>query len=177
MPMSDYMRELRGAVGDRLLEVPSVAIIARDARGRVLLVQHENDGAWVTPGGAVEPTEVPADAAVREMWEETGLEVELVRVLGVYGGPEFVVTYRNGDRTSYLMVVFEGRPVAGELRPDGIETLDVRYFTREEVRGVPTPGWLGEILDDVFADRPRASFRAARWSPSPGRATPPRPAG
>lgn len=167
MPMSEYMRELRESVGDRLLEVPAAAVVARDSDGRVLLVRHENDGSWVTPGGAVEPTEAPADAASREMWEETGLEVELTRVLGVYGGPEFVVTYRNGDRTSYLMVVFEGRPVAGELRPDGVETLDVRYFTREEAQGATTPDWLHEILEDVFADRPTTAFRPARWAPPP----------
>ena len=167
MPMSEYMRELRSRVGGRLLEVPAVSVLARDGPGRVLLVRHENDGAWVTPGGAVEPTEVPADSAVREMWEETGLEVELTRILGVYGGPEFVVTYRNGDRTSYLMVVFEGRPIAGEPRPDGVETLDVRYFTREEARAVSTPGWLDEILEDVFANHPHTAYRPARWSPPP----------
>ncbi len=167
MPMSEYMRELRSRVGDRLLEVPSVSVVVRDGRGRVLLVRHENDGAWTTPGGAVEPLEVPADAAMREMWEETGLQVELTRILGVYGGPEFVVTYRNGDRTSYVMVVFEGKRVAGEPRPDGVETLDVRYFTRDEARAVSTPGWLNEVLDDVFASHPHTAFRPTRWSPPP----------
>jgi 8-oxo-dGTP pyrophosphatase MutT (NUDIX family) len=163
--MSEYMVELRRRVGDRLLEVPSVSVVVRDGRGGVLLVRHENDDAWVTPGGAVEPAEAPADAAVREMWEETGLEVELTRIIGVYGGPEFVVTYRNGDRTSYLMVVFEGRPIAGEPRPDGVETLEVRYFAREEARAVSTPSWLNEILEDVFADHPGTAFRPACWSP------------
>ena len=167
MPMSEYMRGIRSRVGGRLLEVPSVSIVARDGGGRVLLVRHENDGAWVIPGGAVEPNEVPADAALREMWEETGLEVELTRILGVYGGPEFIVTYRGGDRTSYLIVVFEGRPIAGKLRPDGVETLEVRYFTREEIRAVSTPGWLNEVLEDVFANRPPTAFRPARWSPPP----------
>ena len=167
MPMSEYMRELRGSVGARLLEVPAASVVVRDQGGRVLLVKHENDGAWVTPGGAVEPSEAPADAAVREIWEETGLEVGLTRILGVYGGPEFIVTYRNGDQTSYLMVVFEGKVVAGQPRPDGIETVDVCYFSREEARAAATPGWLDEILDDVFANRTHTAFRPASWSPPP----------
>ena len=96
-----------------------------------------------------------------------GVEVELTRILGVYGGPEFVVTYRNGDRTSYLMVAFEGRPVGGEPRPDGVEALDARYFTREEMRAVAKLDWLDEILEDVFANRPSTAFRSARWSPPP----------
>lgn len=167
MPMSDYMRKLRERVGGRLLEVPAASVVARDQQGRVLLVRHENDDAWVTPGGAVEPTETPADAAVRELWEEAGLEVELTRILGVYGGPEFVVTYRNGDRTSYLMVVFEGCPVGGDLRPDGVETLEARYFTRAELQGLARPRWLDEILEDAFADRSTTAFRPPRWSPPP----------
>lgn len=165
MPMSEYMQDLRERVGHRLLAVPAVSIITRDDRGRVLLVLHENEKVWVVPGGAVEPNEVPAEAAAREMWEETGLEVDLQRILGVYGGPEFVVTYGNGDQCSYVTVVFEGRPVGGQLRPDGIETLDVRYFAREEVATVRTPGWLDEILNDVFEGPDSAAFRAPEWAP------------
>ncbi len=165
MPMSDYMRSLRAKVGSQLLEVPAVSVIVRDEAGRVLLVRHSNGDVWVTPGGAIEPTEAPADAAVREMWEETGLEVELTRVLGVYGGPEFIVTYENGDRVSYLMVFFEATPVGGAPRPDGVETLEVRYFTREEARAATTPPWMQEVLGDVFAARPAAAFRPPAWSP------------
>ena len=165
MPMSEYMRKIRSKVGHQLLEIPGVSVAIRDEQGRVLLVRHENDNAWVTPGGAVEPTEVPADAAAREVWEETGLLVELVRILGVYGGPEFIVNYRNGDQVSFLTVVFEGKPIAGVPRPDGIETLEIRYFTREEVQTVKTPQWLGEILADVFANRSHTAFRPSGWSP------------
>jgi ADP-ribose pyrophosphatase YjhB (NUDIX family) len=165
--MSDYMRDLRRTLGRRLLEVPAVSVVTRDGEGRVLLVQHANGHVWVTPGGAVEPNEVPADAAVREMWEETGLAVELVRILGVYGGPEFVVTYDNGDRTSYLMVVFEGRRTGGELRSDGIETLDARYFSLEEVRSLDTPVWLEEVLSGVFADSTETVFKSPGWVPPP----------
>lgn len=169
MPMSEYMRDLRGRVGNRLLAVPAVSIITRDEHGRVLLVQHENEKVWVVPGGAVEPNEVPAEAAAREMWEETGLEVDLARIVGVYGGPEFVVTYGNGDQCSYLTVVFEGLPTGGQLRPDGIETLDVRYFAREEVAMVRTPVWLEEVLRDVFDGPGATAFRPSGWAP-PGAA-------
>jgi 8-oxo-dGTP pyrophosphatase MutT (NUDIX family) len=71
-----------------------------------------------------------ADAAVREMWEETGLLVEPVRIPGVYGGPEFQVTYSNGDKVSYLMIVFECRVTGVTIRPDRVETLELGYFSR-----------------------------------------------
>jgi len=165
MPMSDYMRSLRASVGPRLLQVPSVSIVVRDDEDRVLLVRHENDGRWMTPGGAVEPAEIPAEAAVREMWEETGLLVEPTRVLGVYGGPEFIVKYRNGDRTSYMMVVFEARRLSGTARPDGVETLDLRYFSFDEVRTVNRPDWLDEVLEDVFAGGDTTAYRRPSWTP------------
>ena len=58
---------------------------------------------------------------VREVWEETGLHVAPTRILGLYGGPECHVRYRNGDEVSYLMVVFEARVIGGHPRPDGVE--------------------------------------------------------
>ena len=96
MPMSPYVRRLRERLGPGLLELPSAGVVVFDERRRVLLVRHV-EGVWTTPGGAIEPLESPADAAVREAFEETGVEVELLRVLGVYGGPDFVVRYANGD--------------------------------------------------------------------------------
>src|SRR6476469_2851423 len=98
MPMSPYVRSLREKIGNDLLEVPSVSILAVDQRDHVLLVRHVDSEFWTTPGGMVEPYETPADAAVREMWEETGLLVEPTAILGVFGGPECAVEYANGDR-------------------------------------------------------------------------------
>jgi 8-oxo-dGTP pyrophosphatase MutT (NUDIX family) len=168
MPMSDYMRHLRTKVGNQLLEIPSVTILTFDAEERVLLVKHADAGRWTTPGGAVEPEEQPANAAVREMWEETGLYVELVRVLGVYGGPEFTTTYSNGDAVSFLTTVFEGRPIAGTPRPDDIETLDVRYFSRAELTTLDVRPWVIRVLERAFGDRSRTHFDPPSWRPPEG---------
>src|SRR5512144_1972777 len=98
MPMSDYIRALRAHIGNAVLEVPTVSVVVRDGSDRVLLVRHVEGNDWTTPGGMLEPYETPADAAVRETWEETGLLVRLVRIVGVFGGPVCSTTYRNGDR-------------------------------------------------------------------------------
>jgi 8-oxo-dGTP pyrophosphatase MutT (NUDIX family) len=73
MPMSEYLRRLRDKIGNELLVMPAVAVMVVDADRRLLLVRDAGTGLWATPGGAVDPDESPADAAVREMWEETGL--------------------------------------------------------------------------------------------------------
>lgn len=165
MPMSEYMSQLRSKVGSRLLEVPAVSIIARNRQGHVVLVRHSEIGSWVTPGGAIEPVETPADAAVREMWEETGLDVRLTRLAGVYGGPDFVVQYQNGDEISYAVTVFEAEILAGEARPDGDEILEVRFFPKSELEGLDMPKWMAELLPDVLDADEHASFRPPTWRP------------
>ena len=164
MPMSPYVRRLRECWGPELLELPSASVILRDAQGRVLLVRHA-EGVWTTPGGAIEPLEAPADAAVREAWEETGLDVELIRVLGVYGGPDFVVRYAGGDETSYVMIFFEARIRGGRPRPDGEETFELAWFDPDGLDGVPVPEWLAEVLADAVRPERGTHFRAPTWRP------------
>jgi 8-oxo-dGTP pyrophosphatase MutT (NUDIX family) len=165
MPISSYLRGLREKLGPELVLVPSVTVIVYDSQDRILLVKHSDAGVWVAPGGSMDPGETPADAAVREMWEETGLLVEPVRVLGIYGGPEFEVTYSNGDRVSYVMTVFECRVRHGTMRPDGAEILDLAYFSEADLDGLPVARWLRIVLPDAFRDRIGTSFKAPAWRP------------
>lgn len=158
MTISDYMRSLRERVGNRLLEIPSVCVLCFDDEDRVVLVRHAETGNWTTPGGAVEPFEVPADAALREMWEETGLHVELLRVIGVYGGPEFTTTYRNGDAVSFLVIVFLARQTGGAPRPDGRETLEVARFSRDELARLPMAPWARRTLLEAWETRESLSL-------------------
>jgi len=120
MPMSEYVRILRSAMGHQRLLLPSVSALVYDNFGHLLLVRQRDGDAWSTPGGAIEFDETPADAVVRETWEETGLLVSAARIFGVYGGPNFVVHYENGDEAQYVMVVFECAIQGGVLRSDGV---------------------------------------------------------
>ena len=164
--MPEYVRRLRTLVGrDEMLQIPSVSIALRDDAGRVLLARHVEGGVWVLPGGAIEPAEVPADAAVREMFEETGLLVRVTGLVGVFGGLDFVVHYRNGDRTSYVMTVFEAALERGSAAPDGTEVLELRFVTRDDAARLSTARWVGEVLDAVFGPRAAAGFRPATWNP------------
>jgi 8-oxo-dGTP pyrophosphatase MutT (NUDIX family) len=164
--VADYVRHLRDIVGgEELLQVPSVSIALRDADGRVLLARHSEGGDWLLPDGAIEPTEIPADAAVREMFEETGLLVRLTGLIGIFGGPEFVIQYRNGHRTSYVTAVFEAEHGEGTLHADGTEVLEVRFVSEAEAAGLPKAPWLPEVLQAVFHREHTHVFRRQRWNP------------
>jgi 8-oxo-dGTP pyrophosphatase MutT (NUDIX family) len=165
MPMSDYIRDLRAKIGTTVLEIPTVSVLAFDDERRVLLVRHVEGNLWTTPGGMIEPYEIPADAAVREMWEETGLHVELLRIVGVFGGPLSSGAYSNGDRVSFVSTVFRGRVLGGTLRPDGVETLETRYFARPELATVRCKPHVAMYVDAAYADEQPARFQPATWTP------------
>ncbi len=135
MPMSNYLKHIRAKVGQEVLLLPSVTAITFDEAGRILLVKHSNGEVWVAPGGSIEPNETPASAVVREMWEETGLWVTPTCLIGMYSGPEFEVTYANGDPVIYVMSVFECQIIGGHLSPDHMETLEIGFFVEH--------GWPG----------------------------------
>lgn len=167
LAVPEYVLRLRELVGaEELLQLPSVAIALRDAEGRVLLARHAEGGLWLLPGGAIEPAEIPADAAVREMFEETGLFVQLTGLVGVFGGPEFIVRYRNGHRTSYVATVFEARLGWGSPQPDATEVLELRFVSEAEARNLPTAPWVGEVLQAVFHGGRTTGFRPEAWTPA-----------
>ncbi len=133
MAISPFVKRLRELVGNELLVLPSVSVLPRDPEGRLLLVRLIDTGTWATIGGAVEPDESPEAAACREAEEEAGVELRLGPILGVLGGPEYRVTYPNGDNTAYVIVVFDATVEAGTPRPDGDETSDVAWFDPGEL--------------------------------------------
>lgn len=124
--MADYIRWLRGRVGAAPLQLNFAATCVREG-DRVLLQRRGDHDAWGFPGGAIELGESAAEAAIRETREETGLDVEIVNLLGVY--TKYEHTYPSGDVVQPMTVFFRCRPTgAGSLQSDGIETLELRYF-------------------------------------------------
>ena len=128
MAISPYIAQLRQLVGTQLLVLPSVAVLPTDERGWILFVRLIDSGLWATIGGAVEPDESPEQAALREAREEAGVTLQLGPVRAVLGGPEYRVTYPNGDLTSYVAAVFDAKVTAGTPRADGDETSEVAWL-------------------------------------------------
>lgn len=89
--------------------------------GKVLLTRREDFLVWCLPGGSVDPNESVAEAARREVREETGLEVRLSRLVGMYSRPEW------SEGGSHI-VLFAGEESGGALRPDPSEVIEAGYF-------------------------------------------------
>lgn len=132
--------------------VPAVGLfVVRE--GRVLLVRRGNEpgrGKWSLPGGRIRFGERAEDAAVREMLEETGLEVRLRRVVDVVD-----VFWRNaeGELIEHFVIVdFEAEVVGGELRPADDAT-DARWFSPEELEGLEMTESTRRFLEEHFLGR------------------------
>ena len=129
----DYVAWIRGHVGRQpILLVYATAIVFGDD-GRVL-VQRRADFAWPgLPGGVLEPDEDLATCARRETFEETGLEVSITRLVGIYSDPAYNLRYPNGDQIQQWTVCFACRIERGQLRPDGREIRALRFETPADV--------------------------------------------
>lgn len=92
--------------------------------GQILLTKRSDFAVWCLPGGALEDGESLAQAAIRETREETGLEVQLTRLIGVYSRPN----WRSGGAHE---VLFAAEPVGGDLLTTTNETTDAGYFARD----------------------------------------------
>jgi 8-oxo-dGTP pyrophosphatase MutT (NUDIX family) len=151
MAMSPYLRELRAKVGKAKLLIPSVSAHIFDSAGRLLLVKQVDGEVWSTPGGSIEPDESPSDAVVREVLEETGLIVRPRRLTAAYGGSEFVVHYPNGDETQYVIIGYECEVTGGKIVGETDETVDARYFSLEEAKGVELAPWLRGVIAELYS--------------------------
>lgn len=165
MAISPYLARLRARIGHDLVLLPSVAVMVRDQRGRLLLVRNRDDGRWQTVGGGMDPGEEPADAAVREAFEETGLLIEPVRVIGVYAGPDFRLTYPNGDIVDYVGISFAARVVGGAERPCDDEVDRLGWFHRNQTPALPMARHTRTLVEDAFRDPIEAGFAPPTWRP------------
>ena len=147
MGIAAHIARLRAAVGHELLLLPSVSVLPVDQDGRLLLVRHAgHDDGWGVLGGAVDMGESPAQAAVREAREEIGVDVTLVRLLDVLGGPDYEVTYPNMDRTAYVTAVYEARIIEGFPEVADGELSEVGWFTAGQLPGLPLSRFSGALL-------------------------------
>ncbi|UII57664.1 NUDIX domain-containing protein [Cytobacillus spongiae] len=128
MGMSTYYKNLREKVGSDFLFMPSVTGIVRNELGEILLQNKGNGEKWSLPAGAIELGEAPAQAVVREVWEETGLYVVPIKLIGVFAGKEYRYQYPNGHKVEYTIFIFDCAVQGGYISPVDEETAELRYF-------------------------------------------------
>ncbi len=139
MTGSGYIESLRCRIGTDLLLCPAVAAVIPDQFGKILLQEKSSKEGWSLPAGAIEPGETPVEALLREVREETGLEVRPTQMLGAFGGRAFRYTYPNGDTVEYTVVLYLCSIVRSLDQELDEETQSLRYFSEEDMPSLALP--------------------------------------
>ncbi|MEU7771000.1 NUDIX domain-containing protein [Micromonospora taraxaci] len=152
MPKTDYLNDPEAPKANSL--VVAVTVFVQDDVGRVLLIRRSDNRLWALPGGAQDLGESTAQAARREVEEETGLRVELTGVSGIYSDPGHVIAYDNGEVRQEFAVCLLARPIGGALRTSD-ESSEVRWVEPEAIEGLPIhPSMLLRIRHGLKGDPP-----------------------
>lgn len=140
-----YIESLRKVHGHDMIMTVGCGVLIENEKGQVLLQKRSDTGEWCVPGGALEPTETYEEAAQRELREEVGIEVENLRLFGLYSGEDRVIKYPNQDIVYSLAVIFVTDSFKGNISDEDSEVLEHRYFSPEEIP-----------VDNLFAPDARA---------------------
>src|SRR3954447_7156368 len=131
-----YLWGLRQKIGHDLVLTPGAAVAAQREDGKVLFALRGDDGTWCLQGGAAEVGGSFARTAIDELREETGLVAraeDLIPVACFSEADRHTLHYPNGDVAHYFSMCFLVRRWEGEPRPDGEETLELRFADLEDL--------------------------------------------
>jgi len=125
------------------------AVIFDATRTKALLTRRTDNGRWCVPGGAMEAGESAAEACIREVWEETGLHVEVKRLIGIYSNPNQLVVYPDGNKAHIVVMSFEVEVTGGELGLSN-ETTAAGFYSVQEMETMPMHGKHKERVEDAL---------------------------
>ena len=133
-------------------------MIFDQAREKVLLTRREDNGRWCLPGGGMDSGESAAEACAREVLEETGLQVLVTKLVGIYTTPDLLIEYPDGNKIQPVAFSFEAQVTGGELTLSE-ETTDFGYFTVAEMGTMDVMEHHLDRICDAIKHQPEAVFQ------------------
>ena len=130
MPKRDYYDDPAAPRANSIVVAVTAAI--RNTQGELLLIERTDNGLWALPGGAQDIGESVVQAARREVHEETGIDVEITGLSGIYSDPKHVIGYDDGEVRQEFSLCFHAKPVSGELRSSS-ESRQARWVSPDSL--------------------------------------------
>ena len=117
---------------------PSASVLVRDESGRVLLLRRPDNDLWTIPTGGLKKGETITECGIRECREETGVDIEVTGLVGVFTTPDHVIEYRKGKKVKEVRqpvnVCLHARPIGGEVTTTD-EASAVRWVGPDDLGG------------------------------------------
>ena len=133
MTRIDYWNNPHAPTANSL--VPAASAVVINNEGKILLHRRTDNDLWALPGGAMEIGESISETVVREVKEETGFDVVIERLVGIYTNPKHVVAFSDGEVRQEFSICFACRTVGGKLTTSD-ESFEAAFFTPEEISGL-----------------------------------------
>jgi ADP-ribose pyrophosphatase YjhB (NUDIX family) len=134
MARTEHFNDPDAPVANNL--VPAASAVVADQAGAILLIERTDNALWTIPGGGMEVGETIAQTAIREVKEETGLDVAVQRLVGIYSDPRHVVEYSDGEIRQQFSVCFACAITGGHLATSS-ESRRVGFFMPEKINAMP----------------------------------------
>lgn len=137
--MHNYIQNLRQLIGHRKFIHPGARIIVENAAGQILMIRRRDNGGWGLPAGGLEEKETIQECIIREVKEETGLDILALQVIGVSSNPSReTVQYPNKDVVQYFNIEFYSNKFSGEIGVlDEEEVLLAQFVDKEMIAALP----------------------------------------
>ncbi len=123
-----YIEKLRQSIGHDTIIMVGATVLYMNEKNEILMQLRADTNDWSLPGGSMEIGEKVEEAAIRELYEETGLQAEAMELIHVFSGPEYFYIYPNKDQTDTVIVLYRAKGVKGVPRIHDGESLDLRFF-------------------------------------------------
>lgn len=134
-----YITELRKKIGTMPLIMVGACVIVINPEQKILMQLRKDNGCWGLPGGSMEPGESLEQAAIRELFEETGLTASRLSLLEVFSGKEMYYRYPHGDEVYNVVAAFVCDTYSGDFKKDESEVADIQFFALDDLPAAISP--------------------------------------
>jgi len=145
-----YIKYLRDMIGDKMVMLNGTAVVIVNQKNQILLQKRSDNLLWGLPGGLLELDESITDGAIREVKEETNLDIQIERFIGVFTDP--LMVWHKTDKAKVFAYGFLGRVIGGDLRVNDDESIEFRYFDSDKLPTINSKVHL-EIIEAYYANR------------------------
>nr|WP_281248202.1 NUDIX domain-containing protein [Seinonella peptonophila] len=138
--------------------VPAASAIVVNQEGAILLHKRLDNQLWSLLGGAMELGESIEETIIREVKEESGLDVQMTRCIGIYTDPNHIIAYTDGEVRQQFSICFACMIIRGELTVSS-ESIQLRFFTQEELDEIDMHPAQRKRIKDYFAQAEKTFIR------------------
>ncbi len=150
----DYISSLRDKVGHAPVILVGALVLIFNKDKQLLLQLRSDNESWGLPGGTMELGESFEEAATREVYEETNLEIQNFKFITNFSGKDYHMVYPNGDEAYTVTALFESEEYEGELSADIKETQNLKFFDLDKLpQNISPPVKMKEFILNYLSQK------------------------